>query len=89
MKREQEDGRKSPTGIVQNGVDCRWFPADKVETRKAEFLDLILYSREQLVKEHDAMPGKGASDALPDAPWGIISVKPQVSGYQSISSVRD
>ena len=49
-----------------------------MEASKAKFLDLILYSREQLVKEHEAMPGKGPSDQLPDAPWGIISVKPQV-----------
>lgn len=50
-----------------------------METEKAKYLDLILYSREQLVKEHEAMPGKGPSDSLPDAPWGIISIKPQVS----------
>jgi hypothetical protein len=31
------------------------------------------------VEEHDAMPEKGPSDSLPDAPWGIISIKPQVS----------
>jgi len=76
-------------GILQNEVLGRWFPADKVETKKAEFLDLILYSREQLVKEHDAMPGKGASDALPDAPWGIISVKPQVSGRNPSVYIRE
>lgn len=56
----------------------RWFPKDKVELQTAKFLDLILYSREQLVKEYDAMPDKGSSGDLPDAPWGIISIKPQV-----------
>jgi len=58
-----------------------------VDTRKAKYLDLILYSREQLVKEHDAMPGKGPSESLPEAPWGIISVKPQVSTTNSIVPV--
>ena len=56
----------------------RWFPADKVQTRQAKYLDLILYSREQLVKEYEAMPGKGPVAELPQAPWGIISVKAQV-----------
>lgn len=57
---------------------CRWFPADAVEVPAAKYLDVILYSREQLVKEHKAMPkGKGDPDSLPDAPWGIISIKAQ------------
>ena len=51
---------------------------DKVQATAAKYLDLILYSREQLVKEYDAMPEKGSSKLLPDAPWGIISIKPQV-----------
>ena len=56
----------------------RWFPKDAVESRKAKVLDLILYSREQLVKEYDDMPEKGPSTSLPNVPWGIISIKPQV-----------
>jgi len=64
-------------------VLTRWFPAHKVDTRKAKYLDLILYSREQLVKEHDAMPGKGPSESLPEAPWGIISVKPQDEDFET------
>lgn len=36
-------------------------------------------TREQLVKEYDAMPTKaGAGEELPASPWGIISVKAQV-----------
>ncbi len=38
-------------------------------------LDIILYSREQLVKEREAMKDM---TPVPDEPWGIISVKAQV-----------
>lgn len=59
----------------------RWFPADQVEAPQAKFLDVILYSREQLTKEYDAMPdAKGDPALLPRAPWGIISIKAQVMG---------
>jgi hypothetical protein len=43
---------------------------------QAAFLDVILYSREQLAAEYLAMPGGGAGPEgvpdLPDVPWGII-----------------
>jgi hypothetical protein len=44
---------------------------------EAKYLDLILYSREQLVKEYQAMPSKSGGDIdpeqyLPNVPWGII-----------------
>jgi hypothetical protein len=44
-------------------------------------LDIILYSREQLLQEYAAMPSKTGGDAvdpeqlLPNVPWGIISIK--------------
>lgn len=55
----------------------------------AQFLDIILYSREQLIQEYKAMPTKTAAacgsgtapdpeTVLPPAPWGIISIKAQV-----------
>jgi hypothetical protein len=56
-------------------VLTRWIPADKIEAPVAKFLDVILYSRAQIIEEHAAM-GDGAS--VPDTPWGIISVKAQV-----------
>ena len=47
---------------------------------KARFLDVILYSEEQLAKEYLAMPTEGGGGrARPPAPWGIISIKAQVS----------
>lgn len=48
----------------------RWFPASAVEVPQAAFLDVILYSRAQLVKEYADMPVKGAGDELPQ-----VSVK--------------
>ena len=58
----------------------RWFPEEKVEIPQAQYLDIILYSREQLTKEYTAMPdAKGDPQLLPQAPWGIISIKAQVS----------
>ena len=55
-------------------VLSRWFPADAVGAPpEAKFLDLILYSREQIRKENAAM----GEDSGSDAPWGIVSVKAQ------------
>jgi hypothetical protein len=54
-------------------VLARWIPATAVEAPVAKYLDLILYSREQLRKENAAM---GQPD-VSDSPWGIISVKAQ------------
>ena len=46
----------------------------------AAFLDVILYSAEQLSKEYLAMPSEGGEErAQPPAPWGIISIKAQVN----------
>jgi hypothetical protein len=39
-------------------VLTRWFPEDKVEIPEAAFLDIILYSREQLELERSAMAAK-------------------------------
>lgn len=64
-------------------VLTRWFPADKVTPPPAAWLDVILYSREQLVKELVALPYAEGNPELPDAPWGIISVKAQLEDYET------
>lgn len=46
---------------------------------KATHLDIILYSREQIIKENEAM---GSAPPTTDAPWGIISVKGQLCDYE-------
>ena len=63
-------------------VLTRWFPADKVDIPDAKFLDVILYSREQLVKERAAVAAKRERPPLPEAPWGIISVKGQLEDFE-------
>ena len=55
-------------------VLTRWIPADRVEAPVAKYLDLILYSREQIRKEN-AATGKPPNPT--EAPWGIISIKAQ------------
>mmetsp|Transcript_100020 Transcript_100020/g.158303 ORF Transcript_100020/g.158303 Transcript_100020/m.158303 type:complete len:206 (-) Transcript_100020:28-645(-) len=57
-------------------VLTRWFPkaamADSIP--EAKFLDVILYSREQIKKENEAT---NTDNPDTDAPWGIVSIKPQ------------
>ena len=57
------------------GAVCRWFPSDLVQAPQAAWLDIILYSREQLVAERAALPRSGPVAELPNVPWGIISIK--------------
>ncbi|GAX79916.1 hypothetical protein CEUSTIGMA_g7356.t1 [Chlamydomonas eustigma] len=65
-------------------VLTRWFRCSDVEVPVAKYLDLILYSREQLVKEYEAMPvGKGRPEDLPNVPWGIISIKAQDEPFET------
>lgn len=58
-------------------VLTRFFPQELMPTSllpKAKYLDLILYSREQINKENAAQGG----DSNPEtAPWGIVSIKAQ------------
>ena len=58
-------------GLLRSGQRCpflpggRWFPAEAVTAPVAQFLDVILYSREQLLKEYEALPYKdGAQDQV-------------------------
>lgn len=46
---------------------------------KAKYLDLILYSREQIQKENESM-GKPAGEET--APWGIVSIKAQMEDFE-------
>jgi len=69
-------------------VLTRWFHvkdlfgdnAEDIKTSK--MLDIILYSREQLVKEREATGKADPNRPLPDAPWGIISIKAQDEPFE-------
>mmetsp|Transcript_10447 Transcript_10447/g.20870 ORF Transcript_10447/g.20870 Transcript_10447/m.20870 type:complete len:209 (-) Transcript_10447:167-793(-) len=72
------------SGMLRSGYEARtpkelpvlnrWFPKELVgDAGEAAFLDVILYSREQIRKENAAM----SEDSWSDAPWGIVSIKPQ------------
>jgi len=68
-------------------VLARWFPSDCAAAAArpdAAWLDVILYSREQLAAEAAAMPADDRAGRAPQAaerdllpPWGVISVKAQ------------
>eukprot|EP00981_Chlorochromonas_danica_P009104 scaffold2504_cov178-Ochromonas_danica.AAC.4 len=60
-------------------VLIQYVDRQKVIPPQATFLDIILYSREQIIKENEAM-GSQAPDTT--APWGIISVKGQLSAHE-------
>ena len=65
-------------------VLVRFFPKDLLDSStsklpSAKYLDLILYSREQINKENAAQ----GSPANPEtAPWGIVSIKAQDVPYE-------
>ena len=56
--------------------------ADNLELPVSKYLDLILYSREQIIKENQSMDKKGASVSAESAPWGIVSIKAQDVDYE-------
>ena len=61
-------------------VLVRWFPANLAPPAPvAKYLDVILYSREQIQKETAAM---GKEEDGETAPWGIISIKAQDVDYE-------
>jgi hypothetical protein len=63
-------------------VLVRWFPKELVKEDDlpvAKYLDLILYSREQINKENESM---GQEKNPETAPWGIVSIKAQDVDYE-------
>lgn len=65
-------------------VLMRWFDTKKYRDELQEFiqgakyLDIILYSRQQIKKENEAMKIKNDQKS----PFGIISIKPQMINYE-------
>ena len=63
--------------VLNRFVRSSDLPADAVAP--AKYLDLILYSREQIIEENKAM-GNVSNDT---AEWGIVSVKAQNHGHET------
>lgn len=69
-------------------VLTRWFHVKDIfgdnaeDIKTSKMLDIILYSREQLVKEREATGKADPNRPLPDAPWGIISIKAQDEPFE-------
>ncbi len=57
----------------------QYIDKSKIEAPLATHLDIILYSREQIIKENEAM---NTPPPTTTAPWGIISVKGQLCDYE-------
>lgn len=60
-------------------VMIQYVERGSITVPKATHLDVILYSREQIIKENEAM---GSSPPDTDARWGIISVKGQLCDFE-------
>jgi hypothetical protein len=60
-------------------VLSRWFDKSRVPAPDASFLDIILYSRDQIILENAAMQ---APPPEYDSPWGIICVKGQMCDFE-------
>ena len=59
----------------------RFIPISKINLVKAKYLDIILYSKEQICKESLAMNNTDPNENI-DYEYGIISVKPQNVDYE-------
>ncbi|CAD8143254.1 unnamed protein product [Paramecium octaurelia] len=57
-------------------VLTRFIPAGSIELQKAKYLDIILYSKEQITKENKSQGVEDIHGEI-DYDFGIISIKPQ------------
>ena len=66
-------------------VLARWFEYEDVkeELGTAAWLDVILYSNDQLAKEAAALPAAERTPLPAGVPWGIISVKAQDEPFET------
>jgi hypothetical protein len=54
----------------------RWFEGSDIKLPKAEFLDIILYSKDQIQQENESMGNTDPNKDI-DYDWGIVSIKAQ------------
>jgi hypothetical protein len=52
----------------------RWFEKSDIKLPKAEYLDIILYSKEQIQLENESMGNTDPNKDI-DYDWGIVSIK--------------
>ena len=62
-------------------VLARWFPIAEAVTKKAKYLDIILYSKAQIHLENEAMGNVDPNKDI-DYDYGIISIKAQDVDYE-------
>eukprot|EP01086_Lenisia_limosa_P013417 TRINITY_DN42520_c0_g1_i1.p1 TRINITY_DN42520_c0_g1~~TRINITY_DN42520_c0_g1_i1.p1 ORF type:complete len:195 (+),score=39.33 TRINITY_DN42520_c0_g1_i1:3-587(+) len=60
-------------------VLCRWLDAKDIDIPVAKYLDVILYSYDQVVKENQSM---GITTGY-KAEWGIVSIKAQNEPFET------
>ena len=61
-------------------VLSRWFRSADIKAPRAKWLDIILYSRDQ-IKQEDADMGR-ASEGDDNYEWGIVGVKGQIVDHE-------
>ena len=59
----------------------RWFPKESVELPVAKYLDIILYSRAQVIEECKEMNEEFTLGD--DIEWGIVAIKAQDEDYET------
>eukprot|EP01100_Stratorugosa_tubuloviscum_P011657 TRINITY_DN523_c1_g3_i1.p1 TRINITY_DN523_c1_g3~~TRINITY_DN523_c1_g3_i1.p1 ORF type:complete len:229 (+),score=87.73 TRINITY_DN523_c1_g3_i1:84-689(+) len=64
-------------------VLTRWFPKSAFESiPTASFLDIILYSKEQILLENAELPQEDPQILSQPFEWGIVSIKPQMEDFE-------
>ncbi|GMF60728.1 unnamed protein product [Phytophthora fragariaefolia] len=79
VKKINEIYEASNKQLVDGCVHCCCLGVRRLHSvtpKVAEYLDIILYSREQIIKENEAVDVP-ADPSHGDAPWGIVSIKAQ------------
>jgi len=76
MKPEQ---KKSCLSLEDTSQKKKFNNVNHINLEVATYLDIILYSRDQIIEENKAM---GVEHTNGEYEWGIISIKPQMCGSE-------
>lgn len=95
LRTEYRARRPEELPVLQRFFPRESFSSDESGIPEAKMLDLILYSREQINKENEALPSEDRSTTeddntekemekmLQSVPWGLISVKAQNEDHET------